>query len=55
MFLRVNEKNAQNFVSSAFLNLINFGILRKLGLGICETGDEILDSGDPNRGIDTPV
>lgn len=40
--------NWQNFVSSAFLNSINFGTLKKLDLGICKTEDEIFESGDLN-------
>lgn len=40
--------NWQNFVSSAFLNSINFKTLRKLDLGICKTEGEILESGNLN-------
>lgn len=40
--------NWQHFVSSAFLNSINFGTPRKLDLGICKPESEILDPGDVN-------
>lgn len=45
--------NWQHFVSSAFLNSINFGTLRKLDLGICKPEGEILDPGDFN-GVPPP-